>query len=184
MKTFWQRWWITNRLHAYTFIAGTNIGPVVWIEKEKFIDYCRSLMTDKTKMVGGSMYVIRQPYKWLSELPHDLMIDSFLRNLIDECTDPKDDVNYIVSENRTTNRNSLETTDSLRLSAKGREVYAWSYIFFGHPYAKTIWTGVVVAVVGWFLISLLEDALTDPVLATPIEIRLYQNDELIYEQKD
>ena len=44
----------------------------------------------------------------------------------------------------------LVRVDTLRLSARGREVYGWSYIIFGNDYAKTIWTAIIAGLVIWY----------------------------------
>lgn len=157
MKVFMQRWWIANRLHRYTFVAGAGIGPTVWVSKEKFIGYCKSIMVD-TSDPDRTLKPLRPIYKYFSELPHDLTLDAVLKNLIDELSDPVDGINYLISENRITGKENRE--DNLRLSARGREIYAVSYLIFGTDYARKIWTGIIVVVVGGILMSMYQHAIS------------------------
>lgn len=142
MKTFWQRWWIVNRLHYFN----NKKGGIVWASQEEFLSYIKDTVVSDSISKDGVTRRIRFPYSFFGEIKNDLVLDSVLRNLIDECADPNDDVNFLVKKSDSPFRSHI------RLSAKGREVYPVSYLvfnkFFGNAYIKafilllmTIFTG-------------------------------------------
>jgi hypothetical protein len=141
MKTFLQRWWIINRLNKFCKIK----GGYVWVEEEEFISYIKTIVVKKSTMTITNL--IRFPYGWLFEIKDDLILYNKIKNIIDECSDPNDGVDYIVKIHR--------ATYQLRLSSLGRERYSFLYIIFNTDYAKTIWTGVIVGLVIIFFTNIL-----------------------------
>lgn len=165
MKVFMQRWWVANRLHKFSIIKGADLGPVVWVDENEFIRYCRNLVTTQ-HTDAGPMLPLKPLYKYITELPHDLTLDSVLRNLIDECSDPADGINYLVRERATRN----QTDYHLRLSARGRDVYPLSYLFFRTEYSRKIWTAVIAGLVIWYASWRIEHAFPDTPQKIQVEV--------------
>lgn len=56
---------------------------------------------------------------------------------------------------------AAQTSNKIRVSPYGLEMHSVSYLIFGHDYARKVWTGVIVAVVGWFIIYTMESKLLE-----------------------
>ncbi len=148
METFWQRWWIINRLHKFTKIK----GGIVWAEENEFVRYIRDIVTNRDALANPTL-PIRFPYNLLLEINNDLLVDVKLRNIIQECSDPVDGVNYIIRDENT--RGNVLNRYHLRLSSRGREVYSFYYLisekFFGNAYVKAIAIGIIMILVGYYI---------------------------------
>jgi len=148
MKTFLRRWWITNRLYCFTRKTGA-----VWVDDRHFIDWLLG-----RKIVDPPNYWHSEPprYNWIHKQGLSRLLDfktedtqlTELRNLIDECLDKE--VGYIKEERVSYGK---RIGRQLMVGIRGLEIYPVSYLIFGHYYARTIWTGIIVGLVVWFIVD-------------------------------
>lgn len=143
MFTFLQRWWITNRFHKFTRLN----KDIVWVKKQDFISYIKNIVVSTKKSSDNTTQLVKWPYRWIGEVKDDLIIDQKIANLMDELSDPKNDINYFVSTDLTGGQLYSGSNDTLRLSSRGREIYGISYLLFGHEYARKIWTFIIASLI-------------------------------------
>jgi hypothetical protein len=141
MKTFWSRWWICNKFRKLCKIK----GGFVWLEEEEFISYIRQLVT-KDKSKDGVTKLIRFPYNYFGEIKNDLILQSKIRNLIEECSDKLDGVGYMMKVELPKESKIMR----IRLTARGQEISGTSYPIFGSEFGKNTCTAVIAGVLIWF----------------------------------
>lgn len=121
IRTFWERWWITNRLYHFSF----GRGPV-WVSEEDFV---RFLMNAVQEIDGVPVQGNRLSPWWILQPSYEIRV----RNLIKECSDTREGI-------PTVTRDDEREAAYVRLSYRGRETYSVSYLvfgcFFGNYYFK------------------------------------------------
>lgn len=147
IKTSLRCWWLLNRLFHFSKYHFGMVAPI-----DQFLNWMVGLdITNSNPSWYKGSTKCGKFHRWftwklynseaakIAKILPDTQIRE-LRGLISECIDKK-----LV--------NRISGNSSIQLTYLGLEQYSISYLIFGHDYARKIWTGVIVAVVGWFIIS-------------------------------
>lgn len=118
-----------------------NKEGIVWANQEDFIKDIKNIVTQEG--TAKTYKLLKFPFNFLFQRKDDFRIDADIRNIIDECSDPEEGPGFLI-------KRRILNSPHLRLSSRGREIYAFSYLigqFFGNQYIKWTFTAFIV----WFL---------------------------------
>lgn len=166
--TFLRRWWVTNRLQLLTKKTG-----IIWILEEDFVSW----------VLGSSLNEQARPQWWYQEAPEPSWVNSLVlsRLLYEKKSQQKkeSEIRNIISECQQVGfikENSDE--QHIKVDTRGAEIYSWTYLVWGHDYARKIWTAVIAGLVVLFIINQISDIEPQKVQVEVIQIKSLEENSM------